>query len=702
MHLLSRYSSHAVLEGGVPFALEAKECAFPPLGFLTNLRNGTETRAQIQKNKEGSYTLLFEAVEPSFDVYSLTLQCGSESLVYEDLRFGEVFLFAGQSNLSLPLSLVEEREKYQALASSCDISVLNVEDRFSQKNGEIFRPKEPLEELAPSTLWQRLTSENAFSYSAIAVMFALLLGARKRMPIGLILTAVGGISIDSYLARESVEEQPSIKDYLVKTGKYLSSEAPFNVYGGANYTQMNGLFNEKIAPLQGLPLRGLVWYQGENSAYDFQSGRYFQAALEELIRAYRKHFQNPDLPFFVFGLADEFYPYGDGAGLLYIQEALANLSAPSTSYIPLQDLPPRWHNRDEELVYHPIHTIVKEEPAKRLLHSFLFQEKEGRPFVYPRFQKSESKGAELRLLLAGEGTFEKGHSYEGFTLAGEDRVYYPAKALAVDEKEIVLSAPEVEAPLFASYGLSPYAYLYPCRSAEGWPLVAFRSVLEPYSRSHYLANQPVLSCDFLTLQENNFGYEVGGAGTIALWEKGSILPNKKTRLSLDKKDRLEGRCSLEISAEGSHDSYFYFSVQGHLAPSGMEQDFASFPFLVLSLKATSETEFHGALFRRNGRIYKLAPVAGEKEVPLVKIGERWQDVALSLRHLYDGSEGSYPSSEEILSSLDLLEFYFRGKGKRKVHLDQIRRALFYQGEKRNEEAAIGEKEAALRLPPQKK
>jgi sialate O-acetylesterase len=701
MHLLSRYSSHAVLESGVPFTLEAKECASLPSAFLLNQSTGKKTSPKIAQTSEGSYSLLFEAVEPSFTVYSLTIVCAKESLTLEDLRFGEVFLFAGQSNLSLPLSLVEKREKYQALASSYDISVLNIEDALKQANGEIFRPQEPLKELANGISWQRLSSENAFSFSAIAVMFALLLGKKKRMPIGLILTAVGGISIDSYLSRESVEKNPTIKDYLQKSGKYLAPEAPYNVYGGANYTQMNGIYNEKIAPLEGLPLRAVIWYQGENSAYDFESGRYFKAALEELIQAYRGLFVNPFLPFFVYGLADEFYPYGDGHGLLYIQEALATLSTPSTSYLPLQDLPPRWHNLDEGLVYHPIHTIVKEEAAQRLLQSFLYFEKEGHPFVYPHLEKGEREGHAFHLYLSGEGHFKKGQNFAGFTLAGKERIYYPAKAVVLGEKELLLSAPEVLEPCFARYGMTPYDYLYPCSSLEGWPLVPFRSVLEPSSSSHYLENQPVLSCDFLSLQENNFGYEVGGAGRIALWEKGSILPNKKTRLTLERKDKVEGLASLRVTAEGTHDSYFYFSLQGHLAPSGMDQDFAIFPFLVLSLKADRPTEFHGALFRRNGRIYKLAPFDGTKEVVFVPLENRWQDVALSLRHLYDGSEGSYPNSEEILSSLELLEFYFRGKGKREVHLDNIRRAETYQRKSESETPSTEEKAASLRLPPKK-
>lgn len=462
---------------------------------------------------------------------------------------------------------------------------------------------------------------------------------------------------------------------------------------------MAGLFNEKIAPLKDLSFQAVIWYQGENSCYDFASALYFRSALETLIKGYRAYFHDASLPFFLMGLADEYYPYGDGHGLLYIQEQLSLVSLERTFYIPIYDIFPRWQNDDDTLVYHPIHTIVKEKVAGRILQSYLACLIHQQIFFYPFVKAAEPRGNGLCLeVKTALSSFKVGAHYLGFTLAGEERKYHAASAVAIDGNHLLLSAKEVRKPLFYTYAFVHDAHDCDCHLKNGMPLIPSRSISEDYSASVYLANQAALSCSHLEIEENNFGFEVGLGRKTALWKKGSLYPNENTSISLDKKDRLDCQNTLKIKGEGTHDSYFYFSLEGLLAPSGMEQNLSHYAYLSLALRSDKPVEWHGALWRDNGKIYKLLPSDGKTTRSFFVLGNSWKRYAISLTVIADGSEAIYPMPSTLLAHLSVLEFYFRGKGRFLVHLGELRPCdeFCFEGQS---ESQGSDTDSAIRLPP---
>lgn len=82
------------------------------------------------------------------------------------------------------------------------------------------------------------------------------------MPIGLIVTAVGGSKIDSWLNQEPYPP-------------------------GSNFTNL-------VAPLVSYGIRGAIWYQGESNEND---RRHYQPKLVSLITGWRKAWNQGDFPF---------------------------------------------------------------------------------------------------------------------------------------------------------------------------------------------------------------------------------------------------------------------------------------------------------------------------------------------------------------------------------------------------------------------
>ena len=93
----------------------------------------------------------------------------------------------------------------------------------------------------------------------------------------------------------------------------------------------------------------------------------------------------------------------------------------------------------------------------------------------PVFQNYIIKGNKMELDFGQkqDGFQIKGTTLKGFTIAGPDRVFYPAEAMVHDGK-IILSSTEVPAPLAARYGWAdnPDCNLY---GENGLPVAPFRT-----------------------------------------------------------------------------------------------------------------------------------------------------------------------------------------------------------------------------------
>ena len=93
----------------------------------------------------------------------------------------------------------------------------------------------------------------------------------------------------------------------------------------------------------------------------------------------------------------------------------------------------------------------------------------------PVFQNYIIKGNKMELDFGQkqDGFQIKGTTLKGFTIAGPDRVFYPAEAMVQNGKIIVFS-PEVSIPLAARYGWAdnPDCNLY---GENGLPVAPFRT-----------------------------------------------------------------------------------------------------------------------------------------------------------------------------------------------------------------------------------
>jgi len=204
--------------------------------------------------------------------------------------------------------------------------------------------------------------------------------------------------------------------------------------------------NGLIAPLQGLAVRGVLWYQGETNAGRAAA---YADGFKRLIQDWRGQFGDPDLPFFFVQLA-AFMPLADnrpGAGAwaeLRASQAAA-LALPHTGMATAIDVgnADDIHPRDKRTLGHRLAGLALHELGLRTA-----------PATGPQLLGHEIRGGDFRLRFGatagGLRTARAGEPLRGFYLAGADRRWVPAEA-RFDGQGVTLHSAAVTAPVAARY-----------------------------------------------------------------------------------------------------------------------------------------------------------------------------------------------------------------------------------------------------------
>lgn len=228
-----------------------------------------------------------------------------------------------------------------------------------------------------------------------------------------------------------------------------------------------GLYNAMIAPITNLPVKGVIWYQGETNA-----GRAYQyrELFPKLIEDWREQFEQSDMPFLFVQLAnfmDVQEDPGEESAWAELREAQTmTLSVPHTAMAVTIDIGEA----------HDIHPRNKLDVGERLARAALAKTY-GRNVVYsgPQFVGVRRDGKTMRVLFdhVGSGLVAKGGDLRGFTIAGPDGRFVWADA-RIEDNMVVVSSPQVDDPRAVRYAWAnnPRANLY---NVEGLPAIPFRT-----------------------------------------------------------------------------------------------------------------------------------------------------------------------------------------------------------------------------------
>ena len=455
--LPSLFSDHMVLQRGKPVPV----WGWAAPGEEVRVAIGGQSKAATA-GIDGAWQVRLDPLEAGGP---LTLEARGEANVAtaEDVLVGEVWLGSGQSNMAMTVNRADDYEGEQASANWPEVRL------FRESSGAATEPRRE-----PEGRWVACAPGTVGTFSATAYFFGRDLHRELEVPVGLIVSAVGGTPIESWIRPEVQRASPALEAFFEATeasaagfdeakvkaqydrqlerwreeaakAKAANRPAPKKpndpIAARTRKGDVGGLFLGKIAPLIPYAIRGVLWYQGEANTNP-PKGPFYRDQLVLLVRDWRALWGDDDLPFAWVQLPNFKAPGRDWS--LVREAMLRALELPHTGMAVTIDIgdPDNIHPTNKQavgkrLALWALATVYGREVASSGPLPAGWTIRDGRVTV--RFQHADGG-------LVAKG----GAPLRGFEIKGTGGDWAPARA-TIEGETVVVSSPGVTEPIAVRY-----------------------------------------------------------------------------------------------------------------------------------------------------------------------------------------------------------------------------------------------------------
>lgn len=387
--------------------------------------------------------------------FTIEVNQGKETIVVKNVLIGEVWLCSGQSNMEMPLKGFQG----QPVKNGNEIIVRSTKNNIrliTIPRATVLEPKDDFE-----GKWEVASPKSTANFSATAWYFGSLLQEVLDVPVGLIHVSYGGSSMEAWMNQEMLKDFASAK--IPTTKEELAKDA--------NRVPTT-LFNGMLSPVIGYGIKGCIWYQGESN---YERASEYTALMKKMVGSWRSLWKQGDFPFYYAQIAPfnyaQFHPKDnlEKYNSAYLREAQlkASKEIPNSGMAVLMDV-------GEE---NNIHPMDKEKGGNRLAFQALAKTYgiEGFEFESPKYKSMEIKDNSVTVSFDNveNGITSYDAAVTGFELAGEDKIFYPAKTV-VRRKSVVLTSDKIAKPVAIRYLFKNFAKAE-LFSGGGLPISSFRT-----------------------------------------------------------------------------------------------------------------------------------------------------------------------------------------------------------------------------------
>ncbi|MBX9187380.1 sialate O-acetylesterase [Bacteroides sp. K03] len=404
--------------------------------------------------------------------HTLTVSAGKTRLHFSNVLVGEVWLCSGQSNMEFMLKEASTARMDIPQSGNNNIRLLDMKARWRTNPVEwevsVLDSLNHLQYYKDSQ-WTVCTSVSAADFSAVAYYFGKMLQDSLHVPVGLICNAIGGSPTEAWVSRHALEfHLPVMFRNWTKNDpqNWIRARATLNVKKSTNKFQRHPyepcyLYESGILPLDKFPVKGVIWYQGESNAPDYET---HEKLFHLLVDSWRKNWENPELPFYYVQLSSM-----DRPSWPWFRDSQRRLlkEIPYTGMAVSSD-------QGDSLDVHP----KNKKPVGERLARQALNRTYGMKAVVPSgplFRSAEfRKGAAYVSFDFADGmSSSDGKALRTFEVAETEGLFYPAKAEIVGD-QIKVYSNQVKHPRYVRYGWQPFTRAN-LVNAQGLPASTFRS-----------------------------------------------------------------------------------------------------------------------------------------------------------------------------------------------------------------------------------
>ena len=364
--------------------------------------------------------------------FSITFSDG-EKLTINNILIGEVWICSGQSNMEMPMKGYKNQPVDNAVEDILHSKDSNLR-LFTVKRNSKFKPVDDV-----TGNWNEANPASVRNFSATAYYFGRELRRSLDVPVGLIVAAWGGSACEAWMTADWLKAFPDAKIPASEEDIKSKNRTPTVLYNGM------------LHPLIGFSMRGVIWYQGEDNVTRYST---YADMLTTMIGGWRSVWKQGDFPFYFCQIAPYDYKlinYTVNSAFLREQQSKAELMNQNCGMAVLMDVGMDFG----------IHPRKKYQAGMRL--ALLALDKtygvEGLTSESAYYDKMEIKGdtAVISFKRADMWIYgAKGYKSDLFEIAGEDRIFHPAKAW-IERSKVYVKCDSVKTPVAVRYAFKDWA-----------------------------------------------------------------------------------------------------------------------------------------------------------------------------------------------------------------------------------------------------
>lgn len=413
-------------------------------------------------NQQGEWFIHLDPMMANTRPQDMKVSGKVDSVLFTNVLVGDIWVLGGQSNMEMDLSRIFHGDAEVLSAHYPNIRLMTIPNSVGQL------PKKDFERINEYDSWNDRYDKKGYwfacspstvaTFSGLGFVFGRRIHLASQIPIGLIDASVGGTTVEAWLSPSTLNKMPEnkalVKQWNDKEAAYdpvedlktkitnwekrslvLKSQglepAPKPLapsprpsldrnFPGYSYMGM-------VAIIGGLNVKGIVFHQGYNNALGDSRPALYAANFKALIHDWRALFGNNNLPFGIMELSAGGEPQTlDNYELRmldpapYIREGQFNAfrDISNTGFVAAYDQQVNW--------YHPQKKAEVGERMARWALTTQYGFKLGwEPAIYKSIERLKDR---IIVTFNKEVKSSDDRPLEGFSIAGTDRHFYPAKA----------------------------------------------------------------------------------------------------------------------------------------------------------------------------------------------------------------------------------------------------------------------------------
>lgn len=283
--VLSKYiSSDMVIQRAEPFPFRGTGPSGQSI-TVDFVREGVTESVSGNIDEDGNFNVLIPPMESTTNACTATLSIAgfpNKTIALSNILIGDVWFAGGQSNMEWKVFQVLEATNLEADADNFP-SIR----AFRTRTNSIFEPSKQFNE--NTSPWVVCNSAHVNGVSAVAYIFAKEVFQETGIPIGIMQSYLGGTDIETWLSEDKIRDDKKLQFLEDRLPSYNDSDE----FLSRRYPSVN--YNGMINPLRFYPIKGFLFYQGENNVLRATE---YAVLMKSLIQDYRSKWNLGELPFY--------------------------------------------------------------------------------------------------------------------------------------------------------------------------------------------------------------------------------------------------------------------------------------------------------------------------------------------------------------------------------------------------------------------